>query len=222
MQALLVKTYHTKIITSFLKSKKIRGSDFYSWLQANSTEFSEINSFITRSDQLLKSKSDEINDKLLDLLSQISKEHLMRAPTQKEMETWDEFINQFKLTSRVKTLIGLSDLIWYHDQNQLPIKVEEKKEGNKNAVTLSTIHGSKGLEYEQVYLVATHDKLWENKSDQGKIKVPDLLNRFIVPEADIDDDMRRLLYVACTRAKANLSVSSIEILVLSLLSSLHS
>ena len=206
MQSLLVKTYHTNIITAFLKSKKLRGSDFYSWLQSNSAEVQEISSFITCLDELLNSKSDVINDELLDLLSQLSKEHLMQAPTHKEMETWNEFIEQFKQTSRIKTLVGLSDLIWYHDQNQLPIKLEEKNEGNKNAVTLSTIHGSKGLEYEQVYLVATHDKLWENKSDQGKIKVPDLLNRFIVPEADSDDDMRRLLYVACTRAKSNLSV----------------
>jgi DNA helicase-2/ATP-dependent DNA helicase PcrA len=57
-------------------------------------------------------------------------------------------------------------------------------------------------------MVGTHDNNWENKNDQGKVKVPDLLNRFIIPEADSDDDMRRLLYVACTRAKVNLSVSS--------------
>ena len=206
MQTLLLKTFHTNTITSFLKSKNVKGSDYYSWIQSNSTEFSDIIPFINRLNQLLKSKSNEINDELLELLSQLSKEHLMQDPSQKEIETWNDFVNQFRQTSRVKTLIGLSDLIWYHDQNQLPIKVEEKKSENKNAVTLSTIHGSKGLEYEQVYLIATHDKLWENKPDQGKIKVPDLLNRFIVPEADSEDDMRRLLYVACTRAKSNLSV----------------
>jgi len=207
MQALLVKDYNHKIITSFLKSKKERQSDFYSYLKAYSTDTS-ITEFIGSLDILLQGKNQEINDEILESLKQVCSQNLNEPSTQEQLDVWQEFTNTFQQTNRIKTILGLADLIWYHDQNQLPIKIEEKKEKKSKAVTLSTIHGSKGLEYEQVYLIGTHDKLWENKSDQGKIKVPDLLNRFIVPEADSDDDLRRLLYVACTRAKVNLTVSS--------------
>ncbi|MFN5422496.1 MAG: PD-(D/E)XK nuclease family protein, partial [bacterium] len=100
------------------------------------------------------------------------------------------------------------DLVWYHMQNQISIKVDDSDNGiDDNAVILSTIHGSKGLQYDTVYLIACHNKNWEDRDQRGMMKVPDLLNRYISPEADSLDDMRKLIYVACTRAETELHVS---------------
>ena len=58
------------------------------------------------------------------------------------------------------------------------------KESDPNAVTLATIHSSKGLEFENVYKKA-------------------------VLEKDIEEE-RRLFYVGMTRAKTSLSVYSVK------------
>jgi DNA helicase-2/ATP-dependent DNA helicase PcrA len=57
-------------------------------------------------------------------------------------------------------------------------------------------------------VVALEDKNYENKGEvNGSINVPKILNRFINTEAEDNEDLRRLIYVAMTRAKKNLNMS---------------
>jgi hypothetical protein len=58
----------------------------------------------------------------------------------------------------------------------------------KNSITLSTIHSSKGLEWERVYVVGLHDLYFPSQL-----------------EGDVDAE-RRLWYVAITRAKKHLTI----------------
>ena len=74
------------------------------------------------------------------------------------------------------------------------ILLEQKRNKNKKdgkAVTLSTFHSSKGLEWENVYIISAN----EGKSPSKKAKTAD----------DIEEE-RRLFYVAMTRAKENLTI----------------
>jgi DNA helicase-2/ATP-dependent DNA helicase PcrA len=77
-----------------------------------------------------------------------------------------------------------------------------------SAVTLTTAHSSKGLEWDHVFIYKCIDGLWGNR------KMPKLINlpESIVPEAltlkaEKDEDERRLFYVAMTRAKKTLTLT---------------
>jgi len=77
----------------------------------------------------------------------------------------------------------------------------------EDAVQLTTIHGSKGLEYEYVFLMGMNSNLWESKraSNRG-YKLPENLVQKIETETK-NEDLRRLFFVAITRAKKYLHIS---------------
>lgn len=83
--------------------------------------------------------------------------------------------------------------------------------GNGAGVNFLTAHGSKGLEYEYVFITGMNAHLWENKgvSNDG-YKLPDTLFSSL-PTANKNEELRRLFYVALTRAEKELTVSFIKI-----------
>jgi DNA helicase-2/ATP-dependent DNA helicase PcrA len=70
------------------------------------------------------------------------------------------------------------------------------------AITLTTAHASKGLEFSLVYLVDTDDKSWHSKSNSGL-----LCRNLLFGDTQEEDDARRLLFVAVTRAKDQLEAT---------------
>ena len=73
---------------------------------------------------------------------------------------------------------------------------------SNNAVILSTIHSSKGLEYDRVYMVDVYDGRFPSSK-------PDIFNRS-KDNANGEQEERRLFYVGLTRAKNFLHLFSIE------------
>lgn len=74
--------------------------------------------------------------------------------------------------------------------------------GTPGAVRLTSAHSSKGLEFDCVYLLDADDSTW-HKGAGGMSLYPS--NLLIRDEKD-DDDARRLLFVAITRAKRHLEL----------------
>lgn len=75
----------------------------------------------------------------------------------------------------------------------------EKVIQNEDGINFMTAHGSKGLEFEYVFIIDVTKKNWEQKNSGRGFKFPpDLVP--ISETSDIQDD-RRLFYVALTRAK---------------------
>lgn len=68
-------------------------------------------------------------------------------------------------------------------------------------VQLMTAHGSKGLEFEHVYITNVVHGLWGGKRNSEKFRLP--INS---SNGDLEDE-RRLFYVAITRAKKDLTIS---------------
>jgi len=83
------------------------------------------------------------------------------------------------------------------------IKLEEKiLVGNDNAVTLTTAHKSKGLEWRVVYIYRFADSHWGNKTRREMIKLaPGIINFEDLDKEDKNAEERRLFYVAMTRSK---------------------
>lgn len=74
--------------------------------------------------------------------------------------------------------------------------------GASGAITLTTAHGSKGLEFDLVYLLDADNDTWHKGLGSGSYFPSNML----VGDEKDEDDARRLLFVAVTRAKRLLEV----------------
>ena len=76
---------------------------------------------------------------------------------------------------------------------------------------IMTVHAAKGLEFKYVFIVNLVDKRFPSIKRSDPIQIPDELVKETVPEGDIHlQEERRLLYVAMTRAKEKLFLTSAE------------
>ena len=79
--------------------------------------------------------------------------------------------------------------------------------GSEKGVNLLTAHGSKGLEYAHVFIAGTNAMYWEKKNvSNSGYKLPDTLF-FSNAVSSNEEELRRLFYVAITRAETNLVIS---------------
>ncbi|MEZ4916871.1 MAG: ATP-dependent DNA helicase [Chitinophagales bacterium] len=77
----------------------------------------------------------------------------------------------------------------------------------EDAVQFNTIHGAKGLEYEQVFVLGCIDSKWEKKKGGNSgFKLPEGIFETIDKE-EATEDLRRLFFVAITRAEKDLQIS---------------
>lgn len=77
----------------------------------------------------------------------------------------------------------------------------------EEAVQLTSIHGSKGLEYTYVFLIGCVSNLWESKrAFNSTFKLPEGMLQSSDKESKFED-LRRLFFVAITRAKQHLQIS---------------
>lgn len=80
---------------------------------------------------------------------------------------------------------------------------------SENAVQLMTAYGAKGLEFGTVFIVAATDEVWgmKSRSVHSNITLPANL-QYIRRAGMTKDEKKRLFYVALTRAKHSLYISS--------------
>jgi DNA helicase-2/ATP-dependent DNA helicase PcrA len=79
--------------------------------------------------------------------------------------------------------------------------------GSDKGVNLMTAHGSKGLEFEYIFLAGCNANFWEKKRKPGGgYSLPDTMFSS-QPKHKDDEELRRLFYVALTRAEQHLAIS---------------
>lgn len=109
-------------------------------------------------------------------------------------------------------VLYLSDFVQFaHDHQAAKIKVLNTSPYHESAeaVQLMTAHKAKGLEFETVFLLASTDEAWGSRSrgQSSRIVLPRNLS-FIRYGGATDDEKLRLLFVAITRAKQKLYLTS--------------
>lgn len=102
-------------------------------------------------------------------------------------------------------LVGLIDLMEKEDISLPMVQVS----GSDKGVNLLTAHGSKGLEFEYVFLANCNASSWEKKRKPGGgYKMPDnIFEQATASGASDAEELRRLFYVALTRAEQHLVLS---------------
>ena len=127
-----------------------------------------------------------------------------------ELETITKFFDFIKEETHRHPSLDLKDLVemlhlMQKEGIRLPLPITT---GGPTGVNLLTTHGSKGLEFEYVFLAGTNAHLWEKKRASNTIgyKLPDTVLSTL-ENADDKEELRRLFYVAITRAKQYIQVS---------------
>ncbi|HTA82648.1 MAG TPA: ATP-dependent DNA helicase [Bacteroidia bacterium] len=105
------------------------------------------------------------------------------------------------------TLRRLLDMIDTMQKHSIRIEMQ-KVLAAENGVNLMTAHGSKGTEYEHVFIIGCNRNVWDDKNSAGTrtFKLPDNLSAN-KNEVDELEESRRLFYVGLTRAKTHLVIS---------------
>jgi DNA helicase-2/ATP-dependent DNA helicase PcrA len=120
------------------------------------------------------------------------------------------FFDFIKDETHRKPSLNLKDLVdmlrlMKREEIRLPLPITT---GSEAGVNLLTTHGSKGLEFTHVFLAGTNAQFWEKKRSTASAgyKLPDTVLSTL-EHADDKEELRRLFYVAITRAKKHLTIS---------------
>ena len=119
----------------------------------------------------------------------------------------EAFVNNiisYKKGKRISLKDGLDTIQAY--QNQGGMMVSLPLNSGKQTVKLMTAHKVKGLEFETVFVIGAHKQGWGKNGKSFAYPFP--INLPIVPPKDSEDDFLRLLFVALTRSKFNLFITT--------------
>ena len=105
------------------------------------------------------------------------------------------------------TLESYLNFVALHRRIGTMLSVSHVTETESDAVNLMTVHKSKGLEFETVYIFNSVDNIWGEKarSMSRNINYPE--NLPLASAGNSADERLRLFYVAMTRAKTKLRIS---------------
>ncbi|MBP7821452.1 MAG: ATP-dependent helicase [Saprospiraceae bacterium] len=159
-------------------------------IAANSSAFQCITEIVANTGLLQKAKDDE-----------------HRIDSFQYLYSFLDFVKQesTRHTSyRIKDLLVSINIL---KETNLKIPVSQDV-GMANGVNLLTAHGSKGLEFEYVFIFGSIEKNWFSKDHANfRFKMPPNLQGNISSEIDEEEAKRRTFYVAMTRAKKKLTIS---------------
>lgn len=103
----------------------------------------------------------------------------------------------------LEQLVNIFSLMEKEDLNLPLVQVS----GSEKGVNLLTAHGSKGLEFKHVFFAGCNASSWEKKRKPGGgYTFPDTLFQS-QPKQSEEEELRRLFYVALTRAELKLNIS---------------
>lgn len=104
---------------------------------------------------------------------------------------------------KLQQLVSLIELMEKEDITLPLVQVS----GSDKGINLMTAHGAKGLEFEYVFIAGCNASLWEKKRKPGGgYKLPDTMFSS-QPAGKDEEELRRLFYVALTRAEQHLHIS---------------
>ncbi len=121
-------------------------------------------------------------------------------------------LREYKGKAGANENLNVNDLVEFvdiHKNNNISLNDQSPFVNARDAVNLLSAHKSKGLEFDTVFVLSATDDVWAGKTKGKTISLP--INLPVEPAGDSDDDKLRLFYVALTRAKSHLYITSYKV-----------
>lgn len=120
------------------------------------------------------------------------------------LRTFFRYVSSLAEAHPAYNLSDILDALTEAETYRLSLKAPSSR--GVHAVSIMTVHRSKGMEFDHVFIPHVHDRGWGGKRTVDRITLP----LFIAAGGDVEDDERRLFYVAMTRARKTLTMSYAE------------
>lgn len=153
------------------------------------------------------------NMTVLDLLSHVITKLNLLAPSPAADQQWNLLvlttIYEFARDENEKQALTLGRLLsLINEMKEQGIVLPVVKPGNTHGVNLVTAHGSKGLQYDYVFMIGCTAKAWDTPTRSRTYSFPPNIWRSNLGSEE--QESRRLFYVAMTRARKRLVITCPE------------
>ena len=119
-----------------------------------------------------------------------------------------EFVKEWEAKSETRQLGEFLEYLDYFQQANGTISLDDDVPGD--AVQLMTVHGAKGLEFPQVFVIRVNSRAFPVGDRKPLFEFPLELMKEELPEGDYHtQEERRLFYVALTRAEERLTLTTV-------------
>jgi DNA helicase II / ATP-dependent DNA helicase PcrA len=130
------------------------------------------------------------------------------AQDQKYVKRLTEFAKEWEAKSETRKLPEFLEYLDYFQQANETIALEDEAPGD--AVQLMTVHGAKGLEFSQVFVLRVNSRAFPASERSPLFTFPLELMKEELPQGDFHtQEERRLFYVALTRAQEKLTLTTL-------------
>ncbi len=198
-----------------VRAAKKRGTSLLDVLQAPQSELpfdasqgalGEVLEFLSQQRKTLKRRA--TGEILSDLMEWL--EIPQRASTQdrKYVTRLSQFVKEWEKKSETRGLAEFLEYLDYFEQAGETLSLEDDAPGD--AVQLMTVHGAKGLEFPHVFLLRVNEGAFPARNRAPLFEFPTALMKEELPQGDFHiQEERRLFYVALTRAKQRLTITTL-------------
>ncbi|OQB09133.1 MAG: ATP-dependent DNA helicase PcrA [Parcubacteria group bacterium ADurb.Bin216] len=177
--------------------------------QENRERLSSLIASIRKHYQISREKN--VAEVFVNMLEDLGYTATLAAATEENLHNW-EIIYQFY--ERIKGFENSNvdgKLISFVEQMQMELDSGEdgsfrvSLDDDTDAVRIMTVHSSKGLEFDYVFVTNLVHRKFPSDQKREPIEIPDKLVKEVLPEGDAHlQEERRLFYVALTRARKGL------------------
>lgn len=119
-----------------------------------------------------------------------------------------------RLAGRYPGFLGIRTFVEMLTSQQIPAESVADRGVRADAVRILTAHRAKGLEWDEVWVVGIQEGTWPDLRERGSTLRAEELSTDGIGSgpraADLLEEERRLLYVACTRARRRLHLAAVD------------
>lgn len=135
---------------------------------------------------------------------------ILQAPDKHwQLQVLTGLFDFLKEETRRRPLMKLAEWVEWIDlmeKEDIPLPLVQVS-GSEKGVNLMTAHGSKGLEFAHVFFAGCNAGFWEKKKKPAAgYRLPDTMFASVSRQTE-EEELRRLFYVALTRAEEHLHIS---------------